>query len=302
MRLYGRSFRRAAAVTPVACLVVACATQPDGGTAPAAADQPTTESRRCMDRGLCFVTVQTDRQIEVWMETYGDRTITVAFNAYATGMRGEAPELSLIASGETRRRLMHLKEPSDRDGSEWNWFYRFNYHIGSETREHDDGYIYRLPYRPGQVYRVTQGFNGNSTHRGGLRYAIDWAMPTGTHVLAARGGTIVGLREDSGNVGNWNNNYIWIEHDDGTIGHYFHLQKDGALVDMGQTVKAGDLIGLSGNTGRSLSPHLHYHVSTSARGRDAFKTFPIRFRTTDGEAEVLSLGRSYEAPGVQPSN
>lgn len=300
MCLFGRSFRRASAAVPVACLAAACATQPDGGAAPGASDEPSTQSRRCIDPGLCFVTVKSGRRVAVWMETHGDRTITVAFKSSATGMQGEAPELSLVAAGETRRRLMHVQRPSG--CGDWGWSYSFDYHVGSETREHDDDHVYLLPYAPGRAFRVSQGFNGGFSHRGNQRYAIDWRMPTGTPVHAARGGTVVGVRDDGSGTGSWNNNYIWIEHADGTVGHYFHLKQDGALVDIGQTVQAGDRIALSGNTGRSTEPHLHFHVSTPVPDRDAFKTFPIRFRTSDGEAKVLTLGQAYEAPSVQSSN
>ncbi len=47
---------------------------------------------------------------------------------------------------------------------------------------------------------------------------------------------------------------------DGSIAYYWHLQKDGVLVNIGDTVQTGQWIGLSGNTGYSAFPHLHFEV------------------------------------------
>ena len=91
-------------------------------------------------------------------------------------------------------------------------------------------------------------------------------------------------------------NYVWIQHDDGTLAQYQHLQKDGVLVRPGTRVEAGQLIARSGNTGYSTRPHLHLHVSMPSLGIDAFETVPLRFRLADGSAARLEEGRRYTAP------
>jgi murein DD-endopeptidase MepM/ murein hydrolase activator NlpD len=55
-------------------------------------------------------------------------------------------------------------------------------------------------------------------------------------------------------------NLIIIAHKDGTFAQYVHLKKDGAIVNEGETVKKGQVIGFSGNTGMSTEPHLHFTV------------------------------------------
>ena len=76
-------------------------------------------------------------------------------------------------------------------------------------------------------------------------------------------------------------NYIFIEHDDGTVANYWHFQKDGVLVTVGDTVLTGEVIGLSGNTGYSAFPHLHFEVQgIDAKGN--FVQLPTRFYTQDG--------------------
>ena len=126
-----------------------------------------------------------------------------------------------------------------------------------------DDYVYSLPYTPGSTYKVTQGYNGRFSHKGSNQYAIDWQMPEGTPVRAARGGLVVKIKDDSDKGGDSvkydsYNNYVIIRHEDGTLGHYCHLQKSAVKVHPGQLVKAGDLIALSGNTGFSTGAHLHF--------------------------------------------
>ncbi len=251
--------------------------------------------RQCMDAGLCFATVDTGSAVEVWLETAGPRTITLAFQSTAENMAGDTGALSLVVAGPTRRRLLGLQKPAD--DSRWRWSYRFTYHIGAEAAAHDDSHVYRLPYPAGRAFPVSQSFGGRHSHQGRQQYAIDWPMPVGTPVLAARGGVVVGLREDADRTGGWHNNYIWIEHADGTVGHYYHLRRDGVLVGLGEPVAAGQPIGRSGNTGESTGPHLHFHVSTPSQGAaEAFRSFPIRFRIEGGRAATLQQGRAYRAP------
>lgn len=62
-------------------------------------------------------------------------------------------------------------------------------------------------------------------------------------------------------------NYIIIKHADGTFAEYVHLQKDGALVRMGDEVTVGQPIGLSGQTGFASKPHLHFDVFQAIDGK-----------------------------------
>ena len=83
--------------------------------------------------------------------------------------------------------------------------------------------------------------------------AIDWATPTGTAIWASSGGTV--------SVAGWQSGYgyvVYINHPDGNQTRYGHLSK--ILVSTGQKVKQGQKIALSGNTGRSTGPHLHFEL------------------------------------------
>lgn len=90
---------------------------------------------------------------------------------------------------------------------------------------------------------------GASTYHQG----IDWAIPRGTAVYASSGGTVT--------KAGWGSGYgyvVYIRHPDGWETRYAHLNK--VLVSAGQTVKQGQKIALSGNTGRSTGPHLHFEL------------------------------------------
>ena len=73
-------------------------------------------------------------------------------------------------------------------GTHWQYTYTNYYKLGSSSAQHDDNYIYQLPYAPGNKFKVTQGYNGKFSHTGSNKYAIDWDLPEGTLVHAARGG------------------------------------------------------------------------------------------------------------------
>ncbi|WP_294461264.1 M23 family metallopeptidase [uncultured Ruminobacter sp.] len=119
------------------------------------------------------------------------------------------------------------------------------------------------------AYKVTQGWEGGFTHQGPKnRYAIDVSMPVGTPVLAAKKGKVVDMR--MGSVTGGNNpsfrpmaNYIRIQHDDGTITVYVHLKGNSQVVRVGDYVQQGQVIALSGNTGYTTGPHLHFALQTN---------------------------------------
>ena len=91
-------------------------------------------------------------------------------------------------------------------------------------------------------------------------------------------------------------NSIVINHNDNTRAGYWHLQYNGAVVNVGDTVKQGQLIGYSGKTGYSAFPHLHFIVWRSEAG--GWRQIGTRFQTKNG-AKYLRPYRSYRRPNEQ---
>ena len=104
--------------------------------------------------------------------------------------------------------------------------------------------------------RLSSGFGRRSRPtRGASTYhkGIDWATPVGTAVMASSGGTVA--------KAGWGSGYgyvVYINHADGRQTRYGHLSK--VLVSAGQTVSQGQKIALSGNTGISSGPHVHFEI------------------------------------------
>jgi murein DD-endopeptidase MepM/ murein hydrolase activator NlpD len=128
---------------------------------------------------------------------------------------------------------------------------------------------YRLPLRLAAA-RVDQGYGGRFSHDDPQNlYAVDFAAPEGTPVLAAREGVVMQVESNFDRAGldrekyGGRANFVRIVHDDGTMALYAHLRPEGVLVRVGQRVRAGQQIGLSGNTWFTTGPHLHFVVQVN---------------------------------------
>jgi murein DD-endopeptidase MepM/ murein hydrolase activator NlpD len=125
---------------------------------------------------------------------------------------------------------------------------------------------YKLPWPAGIRYGCCQSNRGIVSHRGSEEFAYDFAMPVGSDVCAARAGVISRIEvSHDGNGVLAKNNYVVVDHGDGTSAWYLHLQKDGCRLRIGQHVAQGERIAASGNVGRSMRPHLHFEVLRDTR-------------------------------------
>jgi murein DD-endopeptidase MepM/ murein hydrolase activator NlpD len=118
----------------------------------------------------------------------------------------------------------------------------------------------------------------------------------GTVPIASRAGTVTRITdtfEDNTGVPG-EENVVGITHDDGSQALYFHLAESGAMVAMGQVVRQGDVIALSGNSGNSTKPHLHFLV-VGPPGTAGVGTLPITFNNTDPHPNGLVAGLTYPA-------
>jgi len=153
---------------------------------------------------------------------------------------------------------------------------------GAKPRDVD----YQLPLRQ-RTQHIDQGYGGSFSHTDPQNlYAVDFAAEIGTPILAARDGVVMQVESDFDKAGlnlekyGGRANFVRILHDDGTMALYAHLQEDGVLVRVGQRVRAGQQIGLSGNTGFTTGPHLHFAVQVNRGMR--LESIPFRMRGPDG--------------------
>lgn len=205
-----------------------------------------------------------------------------------------------------RRRVIALKliRISPRE----KWTYEYDFYLGSKKSEPTvttvdretslPETLYRLPYPNGYGYRVSQTYNGEFSHQG--KNAIDWTMPEGTTICAARTGRVIKVVSHFTKGGLHpsflgKSNQIHIEHRDGTVGRYVHLQPNGSLVKVGQLVKTGDPIGKSGKTGFAQGPHLHFEVGRTKTPGDR-ETVPVEFHTLRHESVIPQTGTLYIRP------
>lgn len=109
--------------------------------------------------------------------------------------------------------------------------------------------------------RYTSGFG---RRWGRMHKGVDWACPVGTTVYASCGGTVIQASYNGG----YGNNVV-IQHPDGRMTRYAHNSK--LLVHVGQHVEQGEPIALSGNTGRSTGPHVHFEIYINGSAVDPLK-------------------------------
>jgi murein DD-endopeptidase MepM/ murein hydrolase activator NlpD len=225
-------------------------------------------------------------------------TVTLSFDVIENAWPPDTlPIVRTVAPGENLM-LTHL-EPVDR-ARPVGAHPSVAIDLGSDETQPDADVLYSMPFG-GTAARQLIGGYGSATHLEANFYALDFAMPEGTPVLAARSGIVVDV-QDGFLRGGLNPellqraNLVAIAHSDGTLASYGHLRA-GIRVAEGDTVRRGQLLGFSGSTGFSAQPHLHFHVGKRLMGGEN-RTIPVTMRDRDGTAVELVEGVWYQ-PAAQ---
>ena len=158
--------------------------------------------------------------------------------------------------------------------------------------------IYKLPWGDASGWALSNGNWDDPVHGhnkgnplGWQSYAYDFTHAEGGKIHAARGGVVHDIDESSSTNG-FNaatpcnpgvGNYLVIKHPDSTFGVYWHMQHNGVLVKVGDQVSQGQEVAISGNTGNSSTPHLHFDtridwdVNYSCSNLHEYPGYPVFF-------------------------
>ena len=197
-----------------------------------------------------------DGSREAWVENRLAGPVEVTLRD-ARGATPTLPARAVLQAYE-RRAIATLASPDARD-------LQLDSVPGApDARPQDVEYGY--PLQTSEL-RIEQGWGGRFSHADAAnRHAIDFGADIGTPVVAARAGTVMEIENGFARNGHdarqdgERANYVRVLHDDGTMALYAHLDRDGVVARVGQRVRRGDALGLSGNTGYSNGPHLHFVV------------------------------------------
>jgi murein DD-endopeptidase MepM/ murein hydrolase activator NlpD len=169
-----------------------------------------------------------------------------------------------------------------------------------------------LPYPVDKTYQVTQSWQSSGSHSdaGNIaywnRYAVDFGMPVGQDVVAAAPGKVIrsSLGKVSGNIGGCDISYdpyaryVVVDHGNDVSSLYLHLSTEN--VSVGDTVRAGQVIGKSGGTGYVCGPHLHFSFQkTSTIGNGQYgQSIPGGFAETGNAKPVSGVSYTSQNRGI----
>ena len=238
----------------------------------------------CIDNWACFDVVKRAQNIEFWLSNKKPFPITATLEVKGRNLSSSSGTHDIysetrVLAGEQRLLVLTLSATDPDYPTGYND--EFYWTPGILDARHDNGYRYALPYAQGAHYRLVQGFDGRYSHSGASRFALDYAMPVGTPVHAAREGKVIDIQAKHNRGGASRHysryaNFITILHNDGTTGEYYHLKQNGVAVALGAKISRGQLIGYSGNTGFSSLPHLHFAVY-QAKSYGKYASIKIKF-------------------------
>ena len=169
-----------------------------------------------------------------------------------------------------------------------------------------DKSLYILPFNVDKTSKIMQSYcNRSNSHNN--TFAYDFLLNMGDTIRASRAGTVVQIQEDfPDNTGiSGQENYVYIEHKDGSVIRYVHLLQLGALVNKGEKVEQGQIIGLNGLSGGSPVPHLHFELFREFTWSDKRYALPVNFRNSEGQLDSnggLMVNLEYTAKDYQPNN
>ncbi|WP_053125131.1 MULTISPECIES: peptidoglycan DD-metalloendopeptidase family protein [unclassified Pseudomonas] len=220
-------------------------------------------------------------------DLYAPVEIALAFISLSNVRGAPAKAIRRVLPARSKTRMAMLTPITA--GQPLQYSPQFQYSLGNPVGV-AQSYRYPLPWRGGP-FRLSQGAEGQYSHFGPKnRYAMDIAMPVGTPIIAARAGVVVKVENSqSGRGTDPSGNFVRVLHNDGTMGVYLHLKQGSVSVREGQQVTVGSPLALSGNTGNSSGPHLHFVVQRNTG--QGLVSIPYQFNQPLGALPNFALGK-----------
>lgn len=210
-------------------------------------------NRGTEERPVLFAVNELAGPVEIWVDFSREQNLRFS----------QPAPYEWVVDGPGETFLMQFERKDPRAG--WAYEWKAGFALG---RPIDQANVDRTPFSipfAGGPFMISQGFHGEESHKqhAHAHYAIDVPMPVNTPILAARDGVVMEVEarfSRSGFMAEYADeaNLVRLLHADGTMTVYAHLNLNSIVVVPGQAVKAGQVLGYSGNTGFSTGPHLHF--------------------------------------------
>ena len=150
---------------------------------------------------------------------------------------------------------------------------------------------FRLPLECGTTARISQGNNTTFSHQGLSAYAFDFSLALGTSLHAMADGVVHFVQNETmpgdpcydggGPECVAAANIVKLRHADGTVSSYAHLSS--VEVSLGESVRSGTVVGLSGSSGWSTGPHAHVAREDPVCGSGGCPSIPLVFLDVEGD-------------------
>jgi len=257
----------------------------------------------CRGDLYCIKEYRAAQCLEIWAEKKTSLPVTVTVWVDKKQMQGIGGQRAVVLSDQQPRRLAALA---------WDQQQKPDFmlrHMGviAGGRAHNPADAYELPLPSKIGFQTIDPKNPMIDRRLlGLKHVVTFATSVGTPVYAMRAGTVVAKRDDQAIGGNrissvGAENYLMIQHDDGTVAFYENLHKGSVVRGVGDKVEAQQLISVSGNSGYTEYPMLTVSV-VGTDDKDRLQSFPMVFATAEGGRELAPF-ETVRAPEnrVRPS-
>lgn len=245
------------------------------------------------DLSLKKTVAQDSVYIDLINELYGPIQVELTARDSLKGQIRVLPAM-LLPSRDTIKSILTIPRSliADTAAIDIYSYILFDAELGDPTNSiHNQNYQYALPYKKRKRVRIIQSFNGSFSHQEDYsKYSVDFGTQVGDTIYAAREGIVVKTIDHFTEHGGIEMidaaNLIIVMHNDGTFAHYLHLDYQGVLVKPGDRIYKTQAIGISGWTGFSTLPHLHFSVLNANN-----QSVPFYFEGYFGT--VLKKGKWY---------